>query len=428
MGKTTLVKQLISELLAEGVSPKRVLYVQLDDVQLKDLSEKPLLSALKAFELHILGESLDLTKEPVYLFLDEVQKINDWAETVKTFHDSNKQLHFVCTGSASFTISQQSSETLPGRQTMFTMFPLKFADAALAAAGSELNSESVRKWGYSLRQALFEAWSKNEPNEFIEQASKIMIETQETPLIREFNRYLISGGYPEIVLASKTDSQKSQNIFKGYANDIILKDLMPWFKIRDFETAEHLLYLLAANSGHELGYAQFAERLRGSNYLTIKKYVGYFQQLNIITLLNQHSHSTLGSPKNEKIYFNDVGFRNAMLGVEKPEPQELGVLAEIVLQDHLQRLAFKYNNSIRRQLFYYKTRHAEIDFVLHSTKLNKIIPIECKYGLPPSKNQEELLNKVAEENKIFAITTTPNTLAQKKGIIEVPIWLMALLA
>ncbi len=426
VGKTTLIKQLISELLNSGKNPKRILYLELDDVQLRDLSPKPLLDVLKAYELHILSEALDLAKEPTYLFLDEVQRVENWAETVKTFHDNNPNLHFVCTGSASFTISQQSSETLPGRQLAFTMFPLKFADAAVIANRETLNQETVRNWSYSLREALFKAWKENEPSIFMEKASKVMLETQQTALPGYFNQYMLRGGYPEIVLTS--EPSRIQNLFKGYAYDVILKDLMPWFKIRDFGTAEHLLFLLASNSGSELGYKSFLERLRGSNYPTVKSYIKFFEQLNIITLVNGFSKSTLGSDRNAKVYFNDVGFRNAMIGLEKPLPQEYGALAETVLHDHLQRLSFKFNNSITKQVFYYKTKKAEIDFVIHSTQLNKNLPIECKYGQDLTKNQAELLNTLAEENKTFGIKTTTNTLAQKRNTLEIPIWIMAMMA
>lgn len=427
VGKTTLVKQIISEMLNAGIPSKRILYVQLDDIQLRDLSQSLLLDVLKAYELHILGESLDLVREPVYLFLDEVQRAKNWAETVKTYYDSNKQLRFVCTGSASLTITQKSSETLPGRQFAFTMFPLKFADAAVAANMDSLKSEDVKKWSYALRGALFRAWEKNEPSILTEEANKIMMETQQTPLMSYLNRYLIGGGYPEIVIASKNDSQKIQNLFKGYAADIILKDLMPWFKIRDFESAEHLLFLLAAGSGYEINYQEIANRLRGSNYITIKRYINFFEQLNIITLLERYSKSVLGSKKNAKVYFNDVGFRNAIKGLERPEPQEMGILAEIALHDHLERLSYKFNNSVRRQLFYHKTERAEIDFVIRSTKMNRDFPVECKYGQSLTKEQEVLLSQFADENETFAISTTPNSLAQKGNRIEVPLWLMLLL-
>ncbi len=426
IGKTTLVKQLIADLLESKTPAKRILYVQLDDVPLKDLSAKPLLDVLQAFEAHVLAEPLDLAASPTYLFLDEVQGVADWAETVKSYHDANPKLRIVCTGSASFSITQKGSENLPGRHLSFAMFPLKFIDAAIMAHPDKLDAQEIGNAAYGLRTALEESWTKGNPQAFLAKASDTMIQLQNTPLQTYFNQYLLQGGYPEIVLTK--DVQKVQNLFKGYANDLILKDLMPWFNIRDFRTAEHLLFLLAQNTGHEVEYSQYIERIKASNYITLRKYVNYFEQLNIITTVPRNAARPGLSRKNDKVYFNDTGFRNALIGLERPEPTEMGAIAETVLHDHLQRLAFKLNRSTRRQITYHKTQKAEIDFILRLTAHNKSVPIECKYGKSRSKTQQEELRQFAQENGTFALSTTENELAHRNEIVHVPLWMLCLLA
>ncbi len=51
----------------------------------------------------------------VYIFLDEVQKISDWSEEVKSLHDRGYPVKFIVTGSSAMNIMRGSGESLVGR-------------------------------------------------------------------------------------------------------------------------------------------------------------------------------------------------------------------------------------------------------------------------------------------------------------------------
>ena len=92
IGKTTLQYQLILQLLAQGVAPRRILRVQFDELKsFRALGEaEPILAILDWFADNILGQSINRSAragEPVMIFLDEVQNIASWHVQLKAFVD-----------------------------------------------------------------------------------------------------------------------------------------------------------------------------------------------------------------------------------------------------------------------------------------------------------------------------------------------------
>jgi predicted AAA+ superfamily ATPase len=80
VGKTTLMMQVIESLL-KNVNPRYILYFSFDDATftLKDV--------LESYQKVILHSSIEDSKEPLYLFFDEIQKQDGWENTIKTYYD-----------------------------------------------------------------------------------------------------------------------------------------------------------------------------------------------------------------------------------------------------------------------------------------------------------------------------------------------------
>jgi predicted AAA+ superfamily ATPase len=131
VGKTTLVGQLIDALLNEDeVDPDHVLYLRTETSQLLSQSEGVISDILDTYESHFLGESFTQVEEPVYVLIDEIQKVDGWDETLKFYVDTYPELTFVVTGSVTTLIQRDASETLVGRTQRQTVVPFKFADFA----------------------------------------------------------------------------------------------------------------------------------------------------------------------------------------------------------------------------------------------------------------------------------------------------------
>lgn len=131
VGKTTIQEQLIQQYLTDGVEPKRILRVQFDELPpLKEL-KTPILSLCRWFENRILGETFNEAAHagrPAYLFLDEVQNLDDWAPQLKSLVDHHT-LHVLVTGSSALRI-EAGRDSLAGRITQLDLGPLLLREIA----------------------------------------------------------------------------------------------------------------------------------------------------------------------------------------------------------------------------------------------------------------------------------------------------------
>ncbi|MBI5159614.1 ATP-binding protein [Candidatus Micrarchaeota archaeon] len=430
VGKTTVVMQIIRELIEQKkVPPKRIFYVQFDDVELRVLSKNNLLlDVLSIYQKYVLLEDLNLVNSEVYLFFDEVQRVDDWAEHVKALLAVNSNIRVLATGSAGFSISQKSKETLPGRQELFAMFPLKFIDAVALYCSKNacsLNANLLSVAGYELRAGFEAALAKKSFKEFFESCKKKYLDfaPNEAEMNAAITRYFSKGGYPEIVITD--DPSSCQKLLKSYANDVIVKDLMPWFRIRDFPTAEKLLFLLASLSGAQMNVTELLKRLPGANAQTINKYISYFESLSIMGKVPVYTGSKLGSSKHPKTYFLDAGLRNAILGVIDAPIQDIekGHLAETVAYDHLLRLAYKLNSSSRASISCVNQKKGEVDFVVELPRYAMKLPIEIKFR----KNTANLKGFYEFTGTRMGIIITENQLDLKGNVLFLPMWMFLIM-
>ncbi len=131
IGKTTLLNQVINQLLDEGVPPECIFRVQFDELpELMRLSQ-PILDLTQWYSETILKTSLNKaawTGKKVYIFLDEVQNLTDWAPQLKHLVDL-QPVRVVVTGSSALRI-EAGRDSLAGRITTLEMGPLLLREIA----------------------------------------------------------------------------------------------------------------------------------------------------------------------------------------------------------------------------------------------------------------------------------------------------------
>ncbi|HDH58190.1 MAG TPA: ATP-binding protein [Bacteroidetes bacterium] len=131
VGKTTLLVQMIDELLEEGVGPKRILRVQFDELDILLKSKEPILEIARWYTDNVLGKSLNqatLDGETPFFFFDEVQLIPDWAPQLKHLVDIQPVRVFI-TGSSALRI-EAGRDSLAGRMSTLEMGPLLLREVA----------------------------------------------------------------------------------------------------------------------------------------------------------------------------------------------------------------------------------------------------------------------------------------------------------
>jgi uncharacterized protein len=257
-------------------------------------------AALETTNSELLGDFIGNTS---LLLLDEAQNIKNIGKILKILADTFQGVQVIATGSSSFELSNKLSEPLTGRSRFYHLYPFSL--------------EELRQ-SYSL----------------IELDAKI-------------SNILRFGLYPEVFGRSEEEAtEELQNISSTY----LFKDVLQLDNLKRSDLIFKLLKALALQLGNEISYNELA-RLLGENVHTIKRYIEILEQAFIIFRLpsfSQNLRKELG--KRNKIYFIDVGIRNAIINNFSPidSRNDVGALwenfciIERIKNDHFHRVFKNY--------------------------------------------------------------------------------------
>ena len=316
VGKTTLIKSIMTRF-------KNPLYLQGDDPKdallLEGRSAKELSSAVSGYDIVV---------------IDEAQRVKDIGITLKLIADNVEHAKVIATGSSSFDLANKLSEPLTGRNRKFYLYPLSIKELI----GSS-NVLTVKK---------------------------------------NLEEYMTFGTYPQI--ASANTRQEKTVLIKELAGDYLFKDLFLFGDIRNSFAFEKLVKLLALRVGSEISYSELAKDV-GINRETVLNYVNLLEQAFIIFRLTPlYTNKTKEINKSHKIYFYDVGIRNALIGNTDPLELRLdkgAIFENFFIAEKIKERAYTGRDS---EIHFWRNRQgAEVDFVESSDMNKNIIAYECKW-------------------------------------------------
>ena len=116
-GKSSLMEMIKDELIASGVSEKCIIYMDLDSRKYRKIKTDD--------EFEKIVDELSITKETKYLFVDEIQNIENFEEIINAFRNDGDYSIFI-TGSNSYLLSGELATKLTGRYVEFELFTLNF--------------------------------------------------------------------------------------------------------------------------------------------------------------------------------------------------------------------------------------------------------------------------------------------------------------
>jgi len=131
VGKTILLRQILEDLLKNGVTASRILYVAFDEIGTLATLKEPVLKIARWFEREILKTSFNQAarrQEPAFLFFDEAQNVKAWAPQLKNLVN-NHAVRVLVTGSSSLQIAA-GRDSLAGRVTTLDLGPLLLREIA----------------------------------------------------------------------------------------------------------------------------------------------------------------------------------------------------------------------------------------------------------------------------------------------------------
>ena len=425
VGKTTLMYQLVQSLL-ESVDPLNILFLKVDDTYL-NVDEAKIKSIFDLYSINLLQKPLENLDERVYILLDEIQSLNNWELFLKRWFDLGYNIKFVVSGSSSSQIMSDSQESLVGRFHPQMVCPMKFLEVVRY---HEREADPERRFdqiNWHLREALRTSVRSDDLNPLFEAFSKANIELarERDQLLIYLQDYLIKGGYPAIVTSD--DLYKNAEMLRDYLALTIYKDVVKTFRIRDPKSFEAVFSVVASECCHRLNYSSISQEL-GIKRDTLRDYLFYLERSFLVSESRFYSRNRRTQMKKEKkIYVNDIGLRNSVLGlIDRSvlrDPQQMGVLAENVVADHCQRLKLNIEQGSTSSINYWNDdRGHEVDIVMDL--YNKPIPIEVKYREAVRKKDLTGIYRFKERYQSpINIVVTKKTIKMEEDILYVPLWL-----
>ncbi len=301
------------------------------------------------------------------LFIDEAQYIPQIGEILKLIYD-HLDLKILVTGSSSFHIAEHTSEPLTGRKLTYTLYPFSLSEI---------------KQIYSPLQI-----SENLEN------------------------ILIYGLYPEIFL-TKNIALK-QKLLLELTDAYLFKDIFTLFYIKKPDKIRRLVQMLAFQTGQLVSVAELASSLQLSSE-TVLRYIELLEKAHIIFRLLPYGKNLRKQMKKKfKVYFNDIGIRNAIIEDFRPFDlrQDRGNLWENFIIAEIIKLS---SNRLRNDRFYFWRNYsgAEVDLVQVSTN-GKITAYEIK--LTQSRKSPPRSWTETEPNAHFSVINQSNFLSVLQAI------------
>ncbi len=248
--------------------------------------------------------------------IDEAQRISDIGLRLKLITDQVPGVQVIATGSSAFELSNKVNEPLTGRKRLFQLFPISFAEMV---AHTNLLEE-----------------------------------------LRLLPHRMVFGYYPEVV----TNPGHEQVVLKELSDSYLYRDILALEGINKPDKLVKLLQALAFQIGSQVSYNELSQ-LVGLDPKTIERYIDVLEKSYIIFRLGSFSRNLRNELKSSrKIYFWDLGIRNAVIGnlAHVENRTDVGALWEnFVIAERCKRLA--YAGSFSRKWFWRTQQQQEIDYV-----------------------------------------------------------------
>ncbi len=335
VGKTTILKQLLSEIKSENKA-----YFDLEKLSDRGIFDQKNYDNIL---LDLARMGID-PKKKIYLAIDEIQFLPNITSIIKYLYDHHN-IKFLVTGSSSYYLKNLFTQSLAGRKIVFDMFPLDFGEFLT-----------------------FKEIYHQEKKSFAKNFSEFEYER----LKFYYEEFINFGGFPEVVLTKKKDLKKEllNDIISSYVN-IDIKSLSDFRKDKEIFS---LIKMLASRVGTRLDYNKLA-RLTNLSRHTVEEYLEFFEKTYLIYRVPVHTHNfDREIVKAKKVYFCDNGLLNILSENNSGSKFENAFFNQIRHFGDIRYYALKNGN--------------EIDFIL-----DKKVSLELKES--PTKNDLTKLSKLS---------------------------------
>lgn len=370
VGKSYIMRQIARMLVEEGVNSNNILIVN---------REFAAFDSIKTYHdfVKLVDEYRACFKPEgcVYLFIDEVQEIEDWERIVNSYsQDYAYPYEVFISGSNSKMFSGELATLLSGRYIEIPIFPLSY-DEYTEAHGLDKGRQS-------------------------------------------YMQYMADSGYPELL--NFTDSDVKRNYISGLRDTVLLKDVISRYAIRDVKLLDDLFVYVVNNASCLLSVSSIVNYLKSRgrkvSYDTVATYIDYIESAYLIhRALRFNIRGKEVVAGQYKYYANDLAFKNFLYG---GYGYGIGYMLENLV--YLQLIAAGYT------VYVGSIKDKEVDFV--ACKNDRRIYVQATYMLVEEATIEREyspLQLVPDNYEKLVVSLDDIQLPSRNGIEHVQAWNLA---
>lgn len=371
VGKTTILYQIMEQLIDDGINPKNILYATFDNPILKLVDVESVLN---------IYESMYPVEGTRYIFFDEIQYTDNWELWMKVIYDSRKDIRLIATGSASPVLEKGSADSGTGRWSILKIPTMSFYEYCHLLQLEEPQLPDKLRISQLIK---------------MDSAELGDLFGRFTPLQNHFNRYLMIGGFPELVL-SDDDAYAQRMLREDVVDKVIKRDVLMLFNIRSPLLMEKLFLYLCMTSTEIFNASTTAKELDNTSVATIDNYIDALKMSNLIYLAKPMDVGSKGALKGKpKIFIADAAIRNAVLMIDDvlSDESELGAMVEMTVYKHI----VSFCQGSTAQIGYFrkaKDNQKEVDVVVEFPREKMLCEVKYRNNshIPASDAIVELCN------------------------------------
>ena len=349
-GKSTLLDMYKDFLKNNGIEKTQIISINFEDP--KNMIYDNWKELYEAIDNKLLKDKMN------YIFLDEIQKINEFEQAVDGLY-IKKNVDIYITGSNSYMLSSELATYLTGRYMEIHMMPLSFKE-------------------------FYEGYQFNNENQ-------------------AYQKYIEYGGFPYL-LNLDNDELLISNYLDGLYNTILMKDVVSKNKVTDVLILESINNFLFDNIGQFVSINKISNTLNSNNrnnsVNTVENYTKYILDSYLMYRVPRYDIRGKKLLKtNEKYYACDLGLRKQILG----EIRDAGSILENIIFLELKRRDY--------EIYVGKNNDKEVDFVVKNKDGIKYIQV-CLSARDPETLKRELasLETINNHYPKYLITLDYDTL------------------
>lgn len=366
-GKSSLLFDTINKLKV-NISRENIIYINFEDDRLYPL-ELPSLDLILESYYELYPKKRD---EKIYLFLDEVQVVNNWEVYVRRIYD-NENIQIYITGSSAKLLSTEIATSLRGRTITYEIFPFSFKEY-LEYKEIKVNLNSSKSLSF---------------------------------INNELSNYLFDGGFAETI---GEDNSISRKILSDYLELIVYKDIVDRYNITNRSLLKSLNKYCFTNIATLVSFTKLYNEFKSQGFKlskdTIFNYLSHLEDAYAVFTLPIYRNSVKEEQRNpKKVYAIDNGFKKIYdYAIDK----DISKLYENIVFLHLRRQT--------KDLYYFKQKQ-EVDF--YARIEGKEYLINVSYIIEDKKTRKREIDGLIEAMDYFKLDEAYLVTKDEDNIVQI---------